>query len=142
MTKKKKNVIKKLKLDMGRVEKGEKEKMLVTSIFSFSHNIFKRHLPQGLEKSGLCGKELRKETCLIVTINVSPLAIQYLIVTNQMKNIAEKEVSFGNLHFTPFPTLFSALLPSLYPCLICCFETHSIWPSQMYWDKVIFLLMT
>ena len=36
----------------------EKEKMLVTSIFSFSHNVFKRSLLQGCEKLGLCGKEL------------------------------------------------------------------------------------
>ena len=32
--------------------------MLVTSIFSFSHNVFKRPLSQGREKSELCGKEL------------------------------------------------------------------------------------
>ena len=38
----------------------EKGKMLVTSIFSFSHNVFKRLLFQGREKSGLFGKELTK----------------------------------------------------------------------------------
>ena len=32
--------------------------MLVTSIFSFSHNVFKRTPIQGRLKSGLCGKEL------------------------------------------------------------------------------------
>ena len=32
--------------------------LLVTSIFSFSHNVFKMFLSQGCEKSGLCGKEL------------------------------------------------------------------------------------
>ena len=32
--------------------------MLVTSIFSFSHNVFKRFLSQGREKLKLCGKEL------------------------------------------------------------------------------------
>ena len=32
--------------------------MLVTSIFSFSHSIFKRLIPQGRQKSGLFGKEL------------------------------------------------------------------------------------
>ena len=35
-----------------RIENVEKEKMLVTSIFSFSHNVFKRHLPQGHLKPG------------------------------------------------------------------------------------------
>ena len=32
--------------------------MLVTSIFSFSHNVFKRHLILGRRKSQLFGKEL------------------------------------------------------------------------------------
>ena len=37
----------------------EKEKMLVTNIFSFFHNVFKSPLSQGHLKSGLCGKELK-----------------------------------------------------------------------------------
>ena len=37
-----------------------KGKMLVTSIFSFSHNSSKRLLSQDLSMSGLCGKELNK----------------------------------------------------------------------------------
>ena len=36
----------------------EKEKMLVTSIFSFSHNVFIRLLTQGCYKSRHCGKGL------------------------------------------------------------------------------------
>ena len=36
----------------------EKEKMLVTSIFSFSHNAFKGIYRLGREKVGLCGQEL------------------------------------------------------------------------------------
>ena len=32
--------------------------MLVTSIFSFYHNVFKRLCKQGRVKSGMCGKEL------------------------------------------------------------------------------------
>ena len=43
---------------MGRKDCGKKEKMLVSSIFSFSHNVFKRLLFQGRQKLGLCGKEL------------------------------------------------------------------------------------
>ena len=39
----------------------EKEKMLVTSIFSFSHNVFKSLLLQGPKKSELCGKEVSKQ---------------------------------------------------------------------------------
>ena len=42
------NVTQKLKFVSLRVEDiGEKEKMLVTSIFSFSHNVFKSKIPQG-----------------------------------------------------------------------------------------------
>ena len=37
------------------VGKGE---MLVSSIFSFSHYVFKRPIPQGLENQGLFGKGL------------------------------------------------------------------------------------
>ena len=36
----------------------EKDKMLVTSIFSFSLNVFEGLLTQGRQKSGLCGKDL------------------------------------------------------------------------------------
>ena len=36
----------------------EKEKMLVTSIFSFSYNVFKGLPFEGRKKLGLCGKEL------------------------------------------------------------------------------------
>ena len=38
---------------------GKGAKMLVTSIFSFSHNVFKRILSWGCSKSGLCGTELK-----------------------------------------------------------------------------------
>ena len=40
----------------------EKEKMLVISIFSYSHNVFKRLLFQGHLKSGLCDRGLKKVT--------------------------------------------------------------------------------
>ena len=40
----------------------KKEKMLVTNIFSFSHNVFKNLLLQGPQKLGLCGKGL-KSSC-------------------------------------------------------------------------------
>ena len=36
----------------------EKEKMLVTSIFSHSHNDFKRLLSKGRQQSALCGIDL------------------------------------------------------------------------------------
>ena len=35
-----------------------KEKLLVTSNFSFSHSVFKRHVSQGRQKVSLCGNGL------------------------------------------------------------------------------------
>ena len=47
------NVTEKLNFISGRIENIlEKEKKLVTSIFSFSQNVFKGHLPQGSLKVG------------------------------------------------------------------------------------------
>ena len=47
------NVTENLKFVLGRVENiaGKGEKMLVTSIFSFFHHVFKRLLIQGCQKS-------------------------------------------------------------------------------------------
>ena len=39
---------------------GEKEKLLITSNFSFSHNVFKRLVLQTGKNQGLFGKELNK----------------------------------------------------------------------------------
>ena len=50
----------KICVEMGRKHCGEKEKMLVTSVFSFSHNVFKRLIYQGLWNLGLHGKGLTK----------------------------------------------------------------------------------
>ena len=38
-----------------------KEKILVTSIFSFSHNVYQRCFPEGHEMSSLSGKGLNKD---------------------------------------------------------------------------------
>ena len=61
--------------------------MLVTSIFSFFHNVFQILLPQGHEKSGLCGKGLK--------IN---------FVMERVENIVGKGEHVGYLHFL---TIFS-----------------------------------
>ena len=55
-------VTEKVKFVLGTIKKTlwEKEKMLVTSIFSFSHNVFKSLFLQGRYKSGLCVKELNQ----------------------------------------------------------------------------------
>ena len=69
--------------------------MLLTSFFSFSHNVFK-----GLfVRSGLCGKEL------------TLYSMKILILTYQLQaafeNIAGKEEIARNKQFLPFPQFFS-----------------------------------
>ena len=39
----------------------EREKLLGTSNFSFSHSVFKRHVSQGRQKVSLCGKVLNRK---------------------------------------------------------------------------------
>ena len=46
----------------------EKEKLLVTSHFSFSHSVFKRLVSQGCQKVTLCGKGLKKNTSELVKL--------------------------------------------------------------------------
>ena len=53
----------------------EKEKLLVTSNFSFSHSVFKRLVLQTRKKHGLFGKGLTsdlKKTCIFRYENISP----------------------------------------------------------------------
>ena len=45
-------------IQMGRKHYGKKEKLLITSNFSFSHSVFKRLVSQGHEKVSLCGNGL------------------------------------------------------------------------------------
>ena len=49
----------------------EKEKLLVTSNFSFSHSVFKRLVSQGRQKESLCGNGLKKEIIILATLNFS-----------------------------------------------------------------------
>ena len=76
----------------------EKEKMLVTSIFSFSHNVFKSHLFQGCQKSGLCGEELNDS--FFQNRNYKEFSIKYL----------QRQDNFlweGLPALSPFHTMFS-----------------------------------
>ena len=56
MTKKLKFVPRSVENIVGKVENAEKEKMLVTSIVSFSHNVFKRFLSQGRKSQDCVAK--------------------------------------------------------------------------------------
>ena len=96
--------------------------MLVTSIFSFSYNVFKSHLFQGCSQSGLCGQGLK-------TDNSSTL---YSLPKNKIfsesnlkgfskdKDDSKVEIYYGTgkIHwrkrricwlpaFSPFPTMFT-----------------------------------
>ena len=62
---------------------GRVENIVVTSIFSFSLNVFERLLSQGHSKSGLCGKGLN---CL-----------------DRVEKIVGKEENAGKQHFLLFP---------------------------------------
>ena len=46
-------------IQTSRKQCGKKEKLLVTSNFSFSHSVFKRLVSQGHQKVSLCGNGLR-----------------------------------------------------------------------------------
>ena len=50
----------------------EKEKMLVTSIFSFTKNVFKNLLPQGHFNLGLEDKQLRKWSAGVLDVRQDP----------------------------------------------------------------------
>ena len=49
----------------------EKKKMLVTSIFFFSHNVFKRLFPPVRQKSSLCGNRLKETWEVNVERNIT-----------------------------------------------------------------------
>ena len=44
-----------------------KEKLLVTSNFSYSNSVFKRHVSQGRQKVSLCGNGLKKTSQKLLT---------------------------------------------------------------------------
>ena len=67
--------------------------MLVTSIFSFFHNVFKRLLPQGCQKSGLCGKGLKHNLGLENALINSLLNIKIL---DQSRGLAGSVVVFDS----------------------------------------------
>ena len=68
----------------------EKEKLLITSNFSFSHNVFKRLVSQGRQKVSLCGNGLM------------------ILKKEALENTVGKEENSGNQHFLLFQ-VFSTL---------------------------------
>ena len=87
----------------------EKEKMLVTSIFSFSHNIFRSLIYQGISNLGLCDKGLK------VKIDHKTLNSNFKIVSCHAARILGISLSFTiqspplrprNKQFLLFPQCF------------------------------------
>ena len=102
----------------------EKKKMLVTSTFFFSHNVFKRLFPRLRQKSSLCGKGLidvhvksnffSKLYYFWLPLNPFPNKPWFLYVcsTSHFKTLWEKEkllitsnFSFSHIFFYPFGKL-------------------------------------
>ena len=72
--------------------------MLATSIFFFSHNVFKRLFPPVRQKSSLCGNGITKQSRLLTTLRKKPFEN---IVGKGKKMLATKERSdyLSNLEF-------------------------------------------
>ena len=60
----------------------EKEKMLVTSNFSFSHSVFKRLVSQGRQKVSVCGNGLKNTHKLlsVIAFNMKQSEISSFVV--------------------------------------------------------------
>ena len=94
--------------------------MLVTSIFFFSHNVFKRLISQGRQKSGLCGKELTEiifnsspnnkildwTSLKAFADDISDVAKIMISLKDRVENIVGKGYNAGYQHFILFPQCF------------------------------------
>ena len=78
----------------------EKEKLLVTSNFSFSHNVFKRYLLLISQNEYLWSKGLTFYHTIMTFMNLIEEAFK--------KNCGKGKI-VGNQHFSPFPTIFLSL---------------------------------
>ena len=99
------NLTEKLKFLLGRVENilGKKEKMLVTSIFSFSPKCFQKCSLSGSLKVRLNGKALNK-------MNVARMMIY---VFDTMEDVLLKKCrKYWLTTFSSFPTMFTIALYS------------------------------
>ena len=95
----------------------EKEKLLITSNFSFSHSVFKRLVLQTRENQGLFGKGLM------------------ILKQRAFENIVGKGENAGNQHFLLIPQCFlpfSNQISISHPHLSCCLQMLSIWTSPRF----------
>ena len=106
--------------------------MLVTSIFSFSHNVFKRYLFQSSYKLGLYDIELSH----------FPNKHWFLRVCNTslLKTLSEKEKLLITRNFFSY-SIFSTHLKNFPPFSSnsnCCLQAFSVWKSLQFvaWERV------
>ena len=64
----------------------EKEKLLITSNFSFSHSVFKRLRLQTRKNQGLFGKGLNKCSSLILRKNYLNIYLHFLLLPTMFSN--------------------------------------------------------
>ena len=89
----------------------EKEKLLDTSNFSFSHSVFKRLVLPTCKKQGLFGKGLNfnslgKELKFSLADNKSVVALMMISVYHGIEKIVGKGENAGYQHFLLFPQHF------------------------------------
>ena len=92
---------------------GKKEKLLVTSNFSFSHRVFKSLVPQTRKHNGLSGKGLNKNTVgkkekLLVTSNFSFFPTAFVTLLEIFPPFSSNLELLRAI--SPFPTEFSKVL--------------------------------
>ena len=100
---------------MGRKHCGEKEKLLESSNFSFSHSVFKRLELQTRKNQGLFGKGFfflpddkilglpKSKTFVYDKLNVTQ---NIKVVFHSIENMVGKEENAGYQHFLLFPQCF------------------------------------
>ena len=83
----------------------EKEKLLVTNNFSFSHSVFKRLVSQGRLKVSLCGNGLilLDSFTFLLTLNHTIPTFNDPVKKRAFQNVVEKGENAGNQHFLLFP---------------------------------------
>ena len=75
----------------------EKEKLLVTSNFSYSHSVFKRLVSQGRQKVSLCGnglKKLKTEIYLVYQPKLYPFPNRQILDSSKNKEFADDNFKF------------------------------------------------
>ena len=85
----------------------EKEKMLVTSIFAFSNNVFKSLLSQDRENQGLFGKELNLSHTIPTSNDPDKKKTLWKYCAKKEKNGDYEHFLLFSQCFLPFPEEFS-----------------------------------